>query len=214
MSPSTIAMEPIVIDKVGDLVICIPVAGTENEVQEYLVCRRTVQRLYQDSVKNEMFVNPQQVINVETAHPRDAATLAFLIAHAQFTKLPTQLSESEFYDLLKFTNELGITHILRPFAGKWSEDIDLAKVGEDGSMSKRLFISWELGDRHSFDKLVTHVAFNVKLPSEGDFAEYLSESVWFKDFKDVFGPEGAEIFRSIVGKFIFPPLLLKAVITK
>ncbi|KAK8063666.1 hypothetical protein PG996_008318 [Apiospora saccharicola] len=122
-------MAIVIIDDVGDLIVKIPVEGKPNTEQKYRVCKRAMQRLYVSGVKNEAFSNPGPIVEIKTAHSIGIVTLAFTIAHTPFCQVPEQLDEMDLFKLLKFTSELDITHILRPFAKNWATAINLSEDG-------------------------------------------------------------------------------------
>ncbi|KAK8000994.1 hypothetical protein PG991_013216 [Apiospora marii] len=156
-----------------------------------------MQSLYQEGVKNEMLAHPGSIVNVNTPYRTEDVELALSIAHFPDKPVPEKLGSLTYYNLLKFTGELGIMHILRPSTNKWLAQIDISKVPEGKSMGKRLFMAWELGDRHSFESLVTQAALNAEDPQDGKFVNNLAQSDWFKDLPEAFGTRAPRIFDGI-----------------
>ncbi|KAK8859627.1 hypothetical protein PGQ11_010361 [Apiospora arundinis] len=185
------------IDPAGDLLVEIPIAGDPNTVHTYRVCKRTMQRLY--PVKNEFFSNAAgDIVKIPTAHPIGIVTIAFKIAHAFFLAAPDTIDEQDFFHLLKFTSKLGITQILRPYAKNWAAAIKLSEVGENGVSSERVFIAWELGDRASFDNMVTHVACASKKRRATDFREHLKSLECFQYIKHIRDQDSVPIIDRLV----------------
>ncbi|KAK8112941.1 hypothetical protein PG984_013467 [Apiospora sp. TS-2023a] len=195
-------MAIVIIDDVGDLIVKIPVEGKPNTEQKYRVCKRAMQRLYVSGVKNEAFSNPGPIVEIKTAHSINIVTLAFTLAHTPFCQVPEQLAEIDLFKLLKFTGELDITHILRPFAKNWAAAINLSEVPEEGISSERLYIAWELGDRASFDNMVTHLALEAKKLRGGDFRETLRMNSCFEDIEGIHDQDSGSIVDTLVDDII------------
>ncbi|KAK7963994.1 hypothetical protein PG988_010968 [Apiospora saccharicola] len=191
-------MAIVIIDDIGDLIVKIPVEGKPNTEQKYRVCKRAMQRLYVNGVKNEAFSNPGPIVEIKTAHSIGIVTLAFTIAHTPFCQVPEELDEMDLFKLLKFTSELDITHILRPFAKSWAAAINLSEVPEEGVSSERLYIAWELGDRASFDNMVTHLALEAKKLRGREFREALREKNCFEDIEGIHNQDGGSIVDTLV----------------
>lgn len=201
-------MAIVIIDDVGDLIVKVPVEGKPNTEQKYRVCKRAMQRAYVSGVKNEAFANPGPIVEIKTAHSIGIVTLAFTIVHTAYGgQIPEQLDEMDLYKLLKFTSELDITHTLRTFAKNWAAAIKLSEVPDDGFSSERLYIAWELGDRVSFDNMVTHIALTAKKLRGQDFHESLRDHDCFTAIEGIHDQDGDSIVNTLVGKLCFPIFL-------
>ncbi|KAK8062600.1 hypothetical protein PG997_014697 [Apiospora hydei] len=191
-------MAAIKLDEDGDLMIRIPGDGAERAPQKYMFNTRKLQDVYKpgDTV-HEVLANPDYEFP-EYHSPRAVQLGYCMIRDPYDASIPDQLSEELLYNLLKFTRTLNITRITRPWAKKWAVAIKLSVANAATVTSLRLFIAWELGDRASFDRMVTWIALNTEKLKNGSVQEVLRNASYFDDIVVIKDAQGASIVDSLI----------------
>lgn len=180
----------------------IPAVGVEGEYQSYKLDARRLNDAFQPGdVKPEGLFKPEY--KFPDHHPSDAVALALLIIGDPFisnANVPEALDVKSLYHLLKFTRALNLTRITNRWAKMWAAAINLSVIGASGVTSERLFVAWELGDRDSFDQMVTWMALNVKKPNGSNVQEALKTSDCFKGIAGILNARGEPISHMLAGK--------------
>ncbi|KAK8029767.1 hypothetical protein PG993_011058 [Apiospora rasikravindrae] len=196
-------MAAIKFDEEGDLMLRIPGNGAGGTPQKYMFNSRKLQDVYKpgDTV-HEVLLNPDYEFT-EHYSPRAVQLAYCMIRDPYDASIPDQLNEELLFNLLKFTRCLNITRITRPWAKKWAVAIKLSVASPATVTSVRLFIAWELGDRASFDRMVTWIALNTEKPENGKVQEALINTSYFDDIVDIKNSQGASIVNVLIGKLCF-----------
>ncbi|KAK7978381.1 hypothetical protein PG996_004430 [Apiospora saccharicola] len=113
------------------------------------------------------------------------------IMHCKFGEVPSELDDSDLYELLQVTEEYQVTHLLRPWAATWVEPYQddfflwLSDTDEELAMKglgERLWIAWVLGEKRMFRKLTRYI---IKEAPFNDYHElYFGEGNAFSLLED------------------------------
>ncbi|KAH7140387.1 hypothetical protein B0J13DRAFT_586129 [Dactylonectria estremocensis] len=113
--------------------------GKDKRVESFIVCSRTLARA--SPIFEEMLYGQLA----------ESIFQAFALAsHGILHKVPKNLSLDQLYDLTTLTHYYDATKVLLPWIKSW-----MRLIGEPVStmsMSKILWVSWELGRRHVFEE--------------------------------------------------------------
>ncbi|KAH0438215.1 nuclear pore protein-like protein [Colletotrichum camelliae] len=165
-------------DSRGDLVLKVGEAFHEGG-QEFVVCSRTVARW--SKVFNAMFFGgfaesmPSSRDGTWTvALPEDRIAPVFLILaiiHGPHQSIPTVLGRDELFDLLIVTEKYDMTHILRPWASKWLQNLPLDNSENTTGEYRDVWIAWELGYEVGFSKMLKDILWNCRVDDAGQLLD-------------------------------------------
>ncbi|QGI59767.1 hypothetical protein CEK26_001895 [Fusarium fujikuroi] len=146
----------ILFDPRGDIKLCVG----EIDPITFTVCSRALARaspvfncmLFGQFMESEPKNGKDWVIELPEDKPK-ALSIFLHISHGQFNQVPRTPSIDDLYDLTVLSNYYDGTHMLEPWVGRWmslvEDDANASKV----SMSKSLWIAWELGRKDSFCRI-------------------------------------------------------------
>lgn len=162
------------IDLEGDLCLVVGSLGAE-----FVVCSKTMARsspfwkkmLYGDFAEGKKSQSRGGKGEWVVKLPEDnsiAMEIILNIIHGRFDRIPGYedfVYTTHFYNLCVLTDKYDMTHILRPWARGWSRSThsQCDKLGQSlrsRFCHERLWISWELGDRDTFEGMAQTLLLN------------------------------------------------------
>ncbi|KAF4911299.1 hypothetical protein CGCF415_v004722 [Colletotrichum fructicola] len=161
-------------DSRGDLVLKVGKAFHEGG-RDFVVCSRTVARW--SKVFNAMFfggfaesISSARDGTWTIALPEDRAAPLFLILaiiHGTHQPIPMGLGRDELFDLLIVTEKYDMTHVLRPWASQWVQNLPLDNYENTTGQYRDVWIAWELGCEASFCKMLNDILWDCRVDDAG-----------------------------------------------
>lgn len=161
-------------DSRGDLVLKVGEAFHKGG-REFVVCSRTVARW--SKVFNAMFfggfaesISSARDGTWTVALPEDRAAPVFLILaiiHGTHQPIPMDLGRDELFDLLIVTEKYDMTHVLRPWASEWVQNLPLDHSENTTGQYRDVWIAWELGCEASFCKMLNDILWDCRVDDAG-----------------------------------------------
>ncbi|KAK8173107.1 hypothetical protein BKA80DRAFT_264620 [Phyllosticta citrichinensis] len=95
----------------------------------------------------------------------DALKILLNISHLRFDLIPSILWYHVFLDVTVLTDKYDATRLIRPWASSWISGVQhlALKLGHE----EWLWIAWELGQRHMFNKLTDYLVKTARLHKDG-----------------------------------------------
>ncbi|TDZ65112.1 hypothetical protein CTRI78_v003621 [Colletotrichum trifolii] len=162
-------------DPRGDLILSVGEA--EDEVNDFVVCSRTVARGskvfdamlfggFAESAASALASDGSWTVKL----PDDQMAPFFLvltILHGNFQLVPRTLEEAELYELLVVTEKYDMTHVLRPWAKRWFNQLAIGGVPHFQDRQRGMWIAWELGREDVFCNLAKELMLSSCVDDAG-----------------------------------------------
>ncbi|TDZ37720.1 hypothetical protein C8035_v007679 [Colletotrichum spinosum] len=162
-------------DPRGDLILSVGEA--EDEVNDFVVCSRTVAR--GSKVLNTMLFGGFAESTASAAasdgswtvklpdDQMDPFFLVLTILHGNYQLVPQTLEEDELYELLVVTEKYDMTHILRPWAKRWFDQLAIDGIPHFQDRPRVMWIAWELGNEDVFCKIAKELMLSSCVDDTG-----------------------------------------------
>ncbi|OTA99461.1 hypothetical protein M426DRAFT_269232 [Hypoxylon sp. CI-4A] len=172
----TVDLDKVLIDPYGDVTFNVGEKGTTMK----LVANSTItakgskffkRLLYGEFMESKEVQERKGISNWVVDLPDDdpeSIKMLFHIFHLQFAWIPHKISLDDLYRLTVVTDKYLLTHMLHPWARYWT----IAMHGSSPiDIQKRLWISWELGDKAEFIKATKELVMGGMPPGENGVLE-------------------------------------------
>ncbi|TDZ29197.1 hypothetical protein C8034_v002968 [Colletotrichum sidae] len=166
-------------DPRGDLILSV--GEPENEVEDFVVCSRTVAR--GSKVFNTMLFGGFAESTASAAAsdgswtvklPDDHTAPFFVILsilHGNYELVPRTLEEKELYEVLVVTEKYDMTHILRPWAQRWFRRLTVNGSPQFEDKQRLMWIAWELGHEGMFCKIAQDLMLSSCIDNAGQLLD-------------------------------------------
>lgn len=169
--------EPIEFDKHGDLRLQVGSDETQPKII-FTVCSRALARvspvfdrmLYGNFIEAKTSTSKESdewVVKLPEEKPVPLSIFLY-ISHGHYHRVPSSLPIDELYDLTTLTHYYDSTRMLAPWIKSWVSSVEEDARESTTSMTKALWICWELGAKSSFVKIARKLMMESGGPLDVD----------------------------------------------
>ncbi|KAK8062617.1 hypothetical protein PG997_014714 [Apiospora hydei] len=101
------------------------------------------------------------VVNLPDDLPQSMSTLLGIV-HAKFDDVPQTISPQELFDIAVIADKYDLTHLLKPWARAWLDQVWENDSKQYLSAILQLWITWVLGDQSRFVAIAHYLALNMQ----------------------------------------------------
>lgn len=154
--------EPIEFDKHGDLRLQVGSDETQPPII-FTVCSRALARVspvfdrmlygnFIEAKSSKSKESDEWVVKLPEEKPVPLSIFLY-ISHGHYHRVPSSLPVDELYNLTTLTHYYDSTRMLAPWIKSWVLSVEEDARESTTSMTKALWICWELGAKSSFTKI-------------------------------------------------------------